>query len=257
MHHLPNPNRHSIMSGYGKKWVFFTGAGCSAASGLPTFRGEGGIWDEIDAEAVASKKAWYCGRCSDCNERRQRVLDFFNPIRRKIIELKPNDAHTIIGNFEWLSPSVTVITQNGDDFHERSFSKHVIHLHGELAKVCSSIDKEKADCIETKPLDEDIHIGDKAKDGSQLRPYIVWFGEAVPNMKDAMNTAFEADIFVVIGTSLLVSPANTLTACSGASHNIVIDPGEVEIPEGFLHIKETATVGMEMLYQSLIKLPYV
>ena len=110
------------------------------------------------------------------------------------------------------------------------------------------------DCIETKPLDEDIHIGDKAKDGSQLRPYIVWFGEAVPNMKDAMNTAFEADIFVVIGTSLLVSPANTLTACSGASHNIVIDPGEVEVPEGFLHIKEIATVGMEMLYQSLVKL---
>ena len=157
----------------------------------------------------------------------------------------------------WKWYDVTIITQNVDDLHERAGSSHVIHLHGELAKVCSSIDKEKADCIETKPLDEDIHIGDKAKDGSQLRPYIVWFGEAVPNMKDAMNTAFEADIFVVIGTSLLVSPANTLTACSGASHNIVIDPGEVEIPEGFLHIKETATVGMEMLYQSLIKLPYV
>ena len=91
-----------------------------------------------------------------------------------------------------------------------------------------SYDKEKTDCIEVRPLDKDIAIGDKAKDGSQLRPYIVWFGEPVPNMKVAMNTAFEADIFVVIGTSLLVSPANTLTACSGAGHNIVIDPGEVE-----------------------------
>ena len=110
------------------------------------------------------------------------------------------------------------------------------------------------DCIEFRPLDKDIQLGDKAKDGSQLRPYIVWFGEPVPNMPIAMNTAFEADIFVVIGTSLLVSPANTLTACSGANHNIVIDPGEVEIPEGFLHIKETATIGMEMLYHSLCKL---
>ena len=155
---------------------------------------------------------------------------------------------------EWYD--VSIITQNVDDLHERAGSSYVIHLHGELSKVCSSLDKENADCIEVRSLFDDIHIGDKAKDGSQLRPYIVWFGESVPNMPLAMNTAFEADIFVVIGTSLLVSPANTLTACSGAGHNIVIDPGEVEIPEGFLHIKETATIGTEMLYQSLIKLSH-
>ena len=153
---------------------------------------------------------------------------------------------------EWYD--VCIITQNVDDLHERAGSSHVIHLHGELTKVCSSADKEKSDCIKVRPLGADIKLGDKAKDGSQLRPYIVWFGEPVPNMPIAMNTIFEADIFVVIGTSLLVSPANTLTACSGATHNIVIDPGEVEIPEGFLHIKETATIGMEMLYQSLKKL---
>ena len=170
------------------------------------------------------------------------------------MEVQPNKAHGLLAALEeWYD--VSIITQNVDDLHERAGSSHVIHLHGELAKVCSSVNKENADCIEHRPLSEDIHIGDKAKDGSQLRPYIVWFGEPVPNMKAAMNTAFEADIFVVIGTSLLVSPANTLTACSGAGHNIVIDPGEVQIPEGFLHIKETATVGMEMLYQSLVKLP--
>ena len=222
-----------------KHLVILSGAGISKESGIDTFRDKDGIWTKKNAMELASIEGW--------NNNPQAVLDFYNARRRQLLEVQPNKAHELLAQLEkWY-----------DDLHERAGSSHVIHLHGELAKVCSSIDKEKADCIETKPLDEDIHIGDKAKDGSQLRPYIVWFGEAVPNMKDAMNTAFEADIFVVIGTSLLVSPANTLTACSGASHNIVIDPGEVEIPEGFLHIKETATVGMEMLYQSLIKLPYV
>ena len=231
-----------------KKLVILSGAGISKESGIDTFRDKDGIWTKKNAMELASIEGW--------NNDAQAVLDFYNARRRQLLEVQPNKAHELLAQLEkWYD--VTIITQNVDDLHERAGSSHVIHLHGELAKVCSSIDKEKADCIETKPLDEDIHIGDKAKDGSQLRPYIVWFGEAVPNMKDAMNTAFEADIFVVIGTSLLVSPANTLTACSGASHNIVIDPGEVEIPEGFLHIKETATVGMEMLYQSLIKLPYV
>ena len=228
-----------------KKLVILSGAGISKESGIDTFRDKDGIWTKKNAMELASIEGW--------NNDPQAVLDFYNARRRQLLEVQPNKAHELLAQLEkWYD--VTIITQNVDDLHERAGSSHVIHLHGELAKVCSSINKEKADCIETKPLDEDIHIGDKAKDGSQLRPYIVWFGEAVPNMKDAMNTAFEADIFVVIGTSLLVSPANTLTACSGASHNIVIDPGEVEIPEGFLHIKETATVGMEMLYQSLVKL---
>ena len=231
-----------------KKLVILSGAGISKESGIDTFRDKDGIWTKKNAMELASIEGW--------TNDPQAVLDFYNARRRQLLEVQPNKAHLLLAQLEeWYD--VSIITQNVDDLHERAGSSHVIHLHGELSKVCSSIDKEKADCIETKPLDEDIHIGDKAKDGSQLRPYIVWFGEAVPNMKDAMNTAFEADIFVVIGTSLLVSPANTLTACSGASHNIVIDPGEVEIPEGFLHIKKTATVGMEMLYQSLIKLPYV
>ena len=228
-----------------KKLVILSGAGISKESGIDTFRDKDGLWKKHDALELASIEGW--------NEDPQAVLDFYNARRRQLLDVQPNKAHELLAELEeWYD--VSIITQNVDDLHERAGSSHVIHLHGELAKVCSSIDKEKTDCIEFRPLSNDIHLGDKAKDGSQLRPYIVWFGEPVPNMKVAMNTAFEADIFVVIGTSLLVSPANTLTACSGASHNIVIDPGEVEVPEGFLHIKETATVGMEMLYNSLVKL---
>ena len=228
-----------------KHLVILSGAGISKESGIDTFRDKDGLWKKHDALKLASIEGW--------NNDPQAVLDFYNARRRQLLEVQSNKAHELLAQLEkWYD--VSIITQNVDDLHERAGSSHVIHLHGELAKVCSSIDKENADCIEVRPLSDDIHIGDQAKDGSQLRPYIVWFGEAVPNMKDAMNTAFEADIFVVIGTSLLVSPANTLTACSGASHNIVIDPGEVEVPEGFLHIKEAATVGMEMLYNSLIKL---
>lgn len=229
-----------------KHLVILSGAGISKESGIDTFRDKDGLWKKHDALKLASIEGW--------NTDPQTVLDFYNARRRQLMEVQPNKAHELLAALEeWYD--VSIITQNVDDLHERAGSSHVIHLHGELSKVCSSVNKEDTDCIEFRPLSEDIHIGDKAKDGSQLRPYIVWFGEAVPNMKVAMNTAFEADIFVVIGTSLSVSPANTLTACSGAGHNIVIDPGEVEIPEGFLHIKETATVGMEMLYQSLVKLP--
>ena len=229
-----------------KHLVILSGAGISKESGIDTFRDKDGLWKKHDALKLASIEGWKTDP--------QAVLDFYNARRRQLMEVQPNKAHELLAALEeWYD--VSIITQNVDDLHERAGSSHVIHLHGELSKVCSSVNKEDTDCIESRPLSEDIHIGDKAKDGSQLRPYIVWFGEAVPNMKVAMNTAFEADIFIVIGTSLLVSPANTLTACSGAGHNIVIDPGEVEIPEGFLHIKETATVGMEMLYQSLVKLP--
>ena len=228
-----------------KKLVILSGAGISKESGIDTFRDKDGLWKKHDALKLASIEGW--------NKDPQAVLDFYNARRRQLLDVQPNKAHELLAELEkWYD--VTIITQNVDDLHERAGSSHVIHLHGELTKVCSSSDKENIDCIEIWPLDNDIQLGDKAKDGSQLRPYIVWFGESVPNMPLAMNTAFEADIFVVIGTSLLVAPANTLTACSGASHNIVIDPGEVEIPEGFLHIKETATVGMEMLSNSLVKL---
>lgn len=217
-----------------KHLVILSGAGISKESGIDTFRDKDGIWTKKNAMQLASIEGW--------NTNPQAVLDFYNARRRQLLSVKPNKAHQLLAALEeWYD--VSIITQNVDDLHERAGSSRVIHLHGELSKVCSSANKEDKNCIEQRPLDQDIRMGDKAKDGSQLRPYIVWFGESVPNMPLAMNTAFEADIFVVIGTSLLVSPANTLTACSGAGHNIVIDPGDVDVPEGFLHIKEPATVG--------------
>ena len=228
-----------------KKLVILSGAGVSKESGIDTFRDKDGLWKKHDAMKLASIEGW--------KEDPQAVLEFYNARRRQLLTVLPNKAHRLLAELEqWYD--VDIITQNVDDLHERAGSTHVIHLHGELSKVCSSANKEDKESIELRPLDEEIRLGDKAKDGSQLRPYIVWFGEPVPDMKTAMNTAFEADIFVVIGTSLQVSPANTLTACSGASHNIIIDPNEIEVPDGFMHIKETATVGMDMLFTSLRKL---
>ena len=228
-----------------KHLVILSGAGISKESGIDTFRDKDGIWTNQDAKQLASIERW--------NSNPQAVLNFYNARRRQLLHVQPNKAHLLLAALEEFY-QVTIITQNVDNLHERAGSTHVIHLHGELTKVCSSADKENAECIELRPLDRDIRLGDKARDGSQLRPYIVWFGESVPNMPLAMNTAFTADIFVVIGTSLTVSPANTLTACSGASHNIVIDPGTVDLPQGYMHIQEPATIGVEMLFTSLRKL---
>lgn len=218
------------LRGIGKNWVFFTGAGCSAASGLPTFRGEGGIWNEIDPDAVASKKAWYCGRCSDCKERRQRVLDFFNPIRRKIIESNPNEAHWRIARFEMVSPSVTVITQNGDDFHERAYSRNVIHLHGEALKNCSTLHPYDPIDIDISDSDTDIHIGDKAEDGSQIRPYVIFFDEELDKRiwKRAVAATKEADFFVIVGSSLKVYPAVDLLYMTKFSCQIIVIDKEAE-----------------------------
>ena len=207
-----------------KHLVILSGAGISKESGIDTFRDKDGIWTKKNAMQLASIEGW--------NTNPQAVLDFYNARRRQLISVNPNKAHQLLAALEeWYD--VSIVTQNVDDLHERAGSTHVIHLHGELSKVCSSANKEDKNCIEQRPLDQDIRMGDKAKDGSQLRPYIVWLGESVPNMPLAMNTAFEAD---------------------SANHNIVIDPGEVDVPEGFLHIKEPATVGMEMLYSSLVRL---
>ena len=216
----------------GLRWVFFTGAGCSAASGLPTFRGEGGIWDSIDPEAVASRRAWYCGRRSDCRERRQRVLDFFNPIRRMILALEPNEAHRKIAAFEEGAAHVTVITQNGDDFHERAGSRDVIHLHGEALKNCSTAHPYLP--LDIDPLAPDIRIGDKAADGSQIRPYVIFFDEDLDRAlwKRAVEATKAADYLVVVGSSLKVFPAVDLLSMTRTGCQIVvIDKEEVTLPE--------------------------
>lgn len=254
---VPNKVR-SLLGRNGKNWVFFTGAGCSAASGLPTFRGEGGIWDEIDAEVVASKKAWYCGRRSDCNERRQKVLDFFNPIRRKIIESEPNEAHWKIAEFERLSPSVVVITQNGDDFHERAWTGNVIHLHGEALKNCSTLHPYNPLAIDMD--NPDIHLGDKAEDGSQIRPYVIFFDEELDKeiWKQAVTVTKEADFFVIVGSSLKVFPAvELLSMIKTDCQVIVIDKEEVELPENvriskpLRYIKADAAEGLSQLYSEV------
>lgn len=176
-----------------KKIVVLTGAGISAESGIKTFRDLDGLWYEHKVEDVASLAGW--------KRDRQLVLNFYNERRKGLDTVEPNKAHTLLADLE-KEYEVVVITQNVDDLHERGGSTNIIHLHGELRKMCSSNNKNL-----TLPYDRDIMLGDKHEDGSQLRPFIVWFGEAVPKIEDAAYQVSTADILVIIGTSLQVYPA--------------------------------------------------
>jgi NAD-dependent deacetylase len=237
--------------------VFFTGAGMSQESGLPTFRGKDGIWNEIDAEAVASARNWYSGGRNNCKELRQRMLDFFNPIRRMIMEKNPNEGHRIIAELQQFH-HVTVITQNGDDFHERAGSTDVIHLHGEALKNASTLHRyESFDIDRTSP---DIHIGDKAKDGSQVRPYVIFFDEDLEMevWKRAVAATKEADMYVVVGCSLMVFPAvDLLGMLKPDCELIVINPQKMDVPaecrrswdREFL---QPASAGLQELYKEII-----
>lgn len=191
------------------KLVFYTGAGMSRESGLPTFRGKGGLWDTLNIEAVAARSSWYCGRRSDCNERRQRMLDFFNLIRSLIMKKGPNEGHYIIAELED-EYEVTVITQNGDDFHERAGSTNVIHLHGEALKNASTLHPYES--YEIDYNNPDIHIGDKAPDGSQLQPYVIFFNEDIELRlwKASVEATKQANVFIVVGSTMLVYPAAEL-----------------------------------------------
>lgn len=234
-----------------KKIVFFTGAGMSRERGLPTFRGEGGVWDEIDAEKVASARSWYSGRRKDCNEIRQAMLDFFNPLRRAILEHEPNDGHRIITALENDS-DVTVITQNGDDYHTRAGSTKVIYLHGEALKNASSA--KPYNLLPIDPYNPDIHIGDKAPDGSQIRPFVIYFDENIDKKlwQKAVRATKEADYFVVVGSTMLVFPAaDLIKKISPDCRLIVIDPRVVSLPEGcshqYQHLKYGASKGLNKL----------
>lgn len=188
------------------------------------------------------------------------VLEFYNMRRKRLLEVEPNHAHRLIAELEkW--HDVTIITQNVDNLHERAGSSNVIHLHGELAKVTSSDDRNNPDCIKELPLDIPIRIGDKAADGSQLRPYIVWFGEFVSDFEKAVKIVREADIFLVIGTSLTVQPAASLVRYAHSEvPKFIINPGEAYNPydddllEGYVHIKEKASTGVETFIERLIDL---
>lgn len=231
-----------------KKIVFFTGAGMSRESGLPTFRGEGGMWEQIDYDKVATLKSWYGRQRRDVKERRQAMLDFFNPLRRAILEHEPNEGHRLIAALQ-KDFDVTVITQNGDDYHTRAGSSNVIYLHGEALKNASSANPSLSYDID--PDSPDIHLGDKAPDGSQLRPFVVYFDEDIDAdlWRAAMRATKEADWFVVVGSTMLVYPAAALLAAiPDRCRMVVIDPRDVELPEECCHdctyIPEGASQGL-------------
>ena len=176
-----------------KKIVVLTGAGISAESGLKTFRDSNGLWEGYDVTEVATPRGW--------RKNPQLVLDFYNERRKNVADAKPNAAHYGLAELE-KKFDVTIITQNIDDLHERAGSTNVLHLHGEIFKMRS----EWNDTLISE-IKGDIKLGDLAKDGAQLRPYIVWFEEPVPKMEEAVPIVFAADIFAVVGTSLVVYPA--------------------------------------------------
>jgi NAD-dependent deacetylase len=176
-----------------KKLVVLTGAGISAESGLKTFRDSDGLWEGYDIEDVATPRAW--------KKNPKLVLEFYNYRRKNVLEAEPNAAHRILAQLE-RDFDVHIVTQNIDDLHERAGSTKVLHLHGEIFKMRSEVDEELV-----YEIKGDINIGDKAEDGAQLRPHIVWFEEPVPMIERAAGIVRQADLFVVVGTSLVVYPA--------------------------------------------------
>ena len=228
-----------------QKLVVFTGAGISAESGIPTFRDANGMWGKYDAMKLASVEGF--------EEDPQAVLDFYNVRRKNLLEVEPNHAHHVLADMEKRF-DVTIITQNVDNLHERAGSSRVIHLHGELTKVTSVVDRLNPNNIMEYPLDVPIRLGDKAANGTQLRPYIVWFGEYVDNMDVAIHLVKKADIFVVIGTSLVVFPAAGLVNYAHREiPKFLIDPYDLKggMPDGFQHIKAKAVEGVDVLARRL------
>ena len=222
-----------------KKLIIFSGAGISAESGLSTFRDNGGLWDQYPKEEVATYDAWL--------RNAKKVTEFYNLRRKNCIEAKPNDAHFKIASLE-KDFKVTVITQNIDDLHERAGSKKIIHLHGEIMKSRSTV-TNKTYLIDGYKINEN----DLCPDGHQLRPHVVWFGENVPNMDVAMKLIADADVFVIIGTSLQVYPAAGLIhATKRECLRYIIDPKDVEVPVDVTHIKKMGSEGIKELI-SLIK----
>jgi NAD-dependent deacetylase len=226
-----------------KKIVVFTGAGISAESGIKTFRDSGGLWEEHDINEVATPEGW--------KKNPALVLDFYNLRRKQVLEAKPNAAHAALAELQ-LRYDVDVITQNIDNLHERAGSKKVLHLHGELTKSRSTIDPSLIYDIQGWKLE----LGEKCVKGSQLRPNIVWFGEAVPNMIKAYEITSKADVFIVIGTSLNVYPAaGLLDHAPDEIPKYLIDPtvDRVDQINNLIIIKEKAGTGVPALVKQLLK----
>ena len=217
-----------------KKLVVLTGAGISAESGIRTFRDMGGLWEEHDIEEVASPQGW--------ENNMELVLDFYNQRRKQLLESKPNEAHFKLAELE-KSFDVQIITQNVDDLHERAGSKKVLHLHGELRKSMST---GTSDVYAINGWE--LNPGDTCEKGFQLRPFVVWFGEPVPMMDNAIKLTVEADIFVVVGTSLNVYPAAGLLGYVKRDVPIyIVDPNDVTCWRQVIAIKEKASTGVKKL----------
>ena len=225
-----------------QKIVFLTGAGMSAESGIRTFRDAGGLWEDYPVQQVASIDGYLADP--------ELVINFYNQRRRELANVQPNTGHQLVAALQERY-DVSVVTQNVDDLHERAGSRHVIHLHGELMKATSTAHPNDPRQIRLLDPDSiDIHMGDKAPDGSQLRPFIVWFGESVPMMETAVEEVARADYLVVIGSSLVVYPAAGLVHYAPPGCRIfLIDPADVSVPARLPvhHIRKGASEGMAEL----------
>lgn len=226
-----------------KKIFFFSGAGMSAESGISTFRDSGGLWEKYDISEVATPEAWL--------KNPDLVTDFYNQRRKQIIETSPNQAHQFIAELDNLF-DVTVITQNIDDLHERAGSKNILHLHGNIRLAKSS---GKNQDKKLYPIDGwELTKNDLCDDGFRLRPHVVWFGEAVPALEDAIPVIENADVFVVIGTSLQVYPAAGLIHYAPVNAiKVIIDPNldSFSIPSNFIKIAKNSTAAIQDLKELL------
>jgi NAD-dependent deacetylase len=226
-----------------KKIVVLTGAGMSAESGISTFRDSGGLWEKYEIDDVATPNGW--------RRNPALVLDFYNQRRKQLLESKPNAGHYALAELE-KDFDVQIITQNVDNLHERAGSTKVVHLHGELMKVRSTGPGEEV--FDVDPKHPDVNPGDKCPKGYQLRPHIVWFGEAVPEIEKAEHMTHDADIFLIIGTSMQVYPA------AGLINNVkpgtpiyLIDPHEVNhLSNNIIVIQKGASEGMKELKKILL-----
>lgn len=221
-----------------KKLVVLTGAGMSAESGISTFRDSDGLWEKYRVEEVATPEGFAANP--------ELVLNFYNQRRRELLDTQPNAGHIGLADLEQ-EFDVHIITQNIDNLHERAGSSHVVHLHGELMKACSVRDLNTT--YDISPENPDLHIGDKDPYDVQLRPFIVWFGEAVPMIEPAIRLVEDCDIFVVIGTSLNVYPAAGLLNYVRRGQPIyLIDPKEVKAyRDDIRFIRKGASEGVKEL----------
>lgn len=226
-----------------KKIVVFTGSGISAESGIATFRDTGGLWANYKIEDVCTPEALI--------KNRPQVIDFYNQRRKEVLEKKPNKAHLALKKLEDYF-DVEIITQNIDDLHERAGSSKVTHLHGEILKLCSSIDVSKT----VKMSTWEQNIDSRHEDGSLLRPFVVFFGEQVPMLETAIQITRTSDIFIVVGTSLNVYPAASLLYYLDTNIPIyVVDPHipEVRCKNKMYFFEEAASTGVEKVVEELIK----